>query len=280
MTLSKILVFAITSARTLWRALRLTEHLLTGVIVGWYASLANPQPVVWLPRAVRWWHARLLRALGVQVWVSGRLEPNCLLVANHISWLDIPVLGAQGEIHFLSKSEVRRWPLIGWFAELAGTRFIERGAYQAGSVIRQLGVDLDQGHTVMIFPEGTTADGREVRPFHPRLFAIAQVSATPIQPVAIRYRTSDDPGPDLRVPYIGDDSLLANLWRVMRHPDLIAQVVFLDPIKPSAGETRRALAQRARASIVAALRALAQEAGTTLPAHPGHLLRQSETKAA
>ncbi|WP_246237537.1 lysophospholipid acyltransferase family protein [Caldichromatium japonicum] len=269
-------------ARILWRTARLSEHLITGSVIAWSATLLNRQRAAWLPQAVRWWHARLLRALGVQVWVSGQLEPNCLLVANHISWLDIPVLGAQAEIYFLSKSEVRRWPLIGWFAELAGTRFIERGAYQAEAVIRQLGSDLEQGRTTMIFPEGTTTDGQKVRPFHPRLFTIAQTSARHIQPVAIRYRRLDDPAPDLTVPYIGDDSLLANLWRVICHPGLIAQVVFLDPIQPHAGETRRALAQRARASILAALSALDHPAdgGTTMPADVGPLSFPSETQAA
>lgn len=184
------------------------------------------------------------------------METNCLLIGNHISWLDIPILGAQGEIRFLSKSDVRRWPLIGWMAVLAGTRFIERGAHQSEHVLSQLREDLESRRTVMIFPEGTTTDGRTLGRFHPRLFALAQSSGVRIQPVAIRYRRLDDPAPDTAVPYIGDDSLIANLGRLIRHPGLIAQIHFLPAVYALEGESRRALAERVRLAILASLNAL------------------------
>jgi lyso-ornithine lipid O-acyltransferase len=242
-------------ARTLWRSWRVVEHLATGTLVGLYAALrrrACRQPS-WLPRAVRWWHGRLVRALEVEVRIEGRLEPGCLLVGNHVSWLDIPILGAQGEIAFLAKSDVRRWPLIGWLAGLAGTRFIERGAHHSESVVRELLADLAARHTVMIFPEGTTTDGRTLGRFHPRLFAIAQNPGVRVQPVAIRYRRRDTLALDLAAPYIGDDSLVANLSRLVRHPGLIAGVHFLPPMQALDGESRRALAERARAAILETL---------------------------
>jgi len=239
-------------ARTLWRSWRIGEHLVTGTLIGLYAALCSRvhRPPSWLPRAVRWWHGRLVRALGVEVRVEGRLEPNCLLVGNHVSWLDIPILGAQGEIRFLAKSDIRHWPLIGWLAGLAGTRFIERGAHQAESVVRQLLADLALEHTVMIFPEGTTTDGRTLGRFHPRLFAIAQNPNVRVQPVAIRYRRRDTFALDRSVPYIGDDSLIANLARLVRHPGLIVCVHFLPPMQTLDGESRRAFAERARAAIL------------------------------
>ena len=242
-------------ARTLWRSWRVGEHLATGTLVGLYAALrghARGQPG-WLPRAVCWWHGRLVRALEVEVRIEGRLEPGCLLVGNHVSWLDIPILGAQGEIGFLAKSDVRRWPLIGWLAGLAGTRFIERGAHQAESVIHRLLADLASERTVMIFPEGTTTDGRTLGRFHPRLFAIAQNPEVRVQPVAIRYRRRDTLALDQSVPYIGDDSLIANLSRLVRHPGLIACVHFLPSMQALEGESRRALAERARAAILETL---------------------------
>lgn len=242
-------------ARTLWRSWRVGEHLATGTLVGLYAVFqgrARGQPG-WLPRAVRWWHGRLVRALEVEVRIEGRLEAGCLLVGNHVSWLDIPILGAQGEIGFLAKSDVRRWPLIGWLAGLAGTRFIERGAHQAESVIHRLLADLASERTVMIFPEGTTTDGRTLGRFHPRLFAIAQHPEVRVQPVAIRYRRRDTLALDQSVPYIGDDSLIANLSRLVRHPGLIACVHFLPPMQALEGESRRALAERARTAILETL---------------------------
>lgn len=111
------------------RGVRVSEHLLTGGAIALALSTGHRfgwRPV-WLPAVVRWWHRRLCRALELKVRVTGELAERALLVANHISWLDIPVLGAQGQIGFLSKAEVRDWPLIGWMAETAGTLFIARG---------------------------------------------------------------------------------------------------------------------------------------------------------
>lgn len=179
--------------------------------------------------------------------------PNGLLIANHISWLDIPILGAQGELGFLSKSEVRGWPLIGWMAKIAGTRFIERGAHQSQAVLDRLLEDLSQGRSIMIFPEGTTTDGRGVSRFHPRLFALAQQPGIHVQPVAISYRGVGASGPDTQVPYVGEDTLIANLWRLIRHPGLVAHVRFMPPMRAEQGESRRALAERARSRIVEAL---------------------------
>jgi 1-acyl-sn-glycerol-3-phosphate acyltransferase len=138
-------------------------------------------------------------------------------------------------------------------ARIAGTRFIERGAHQSETVLVQLREDLALGRTIMIFPEGTTTDGRDVLRFHPRLFGIAQSSGVRLQPVAIRYQRGTDPTPDQDVPYVGEDTLIANLWRLMRHPGLIACVHFLPPIQADRDERRRALAERARRMIVEAL---------------------------
>lgn len=241
--------------RSLWRALRVTEHLVTGALISIYISLASrlARRPPWVPAVVRWWHGRLCRALGVQVRVSGMAAEHCLLVANHVSWLDIPVLGAQAQIGFLSKAEVRRWPLVGWMSAVAGTLFIERGANQASTVSAQIAGAIARGRTLVIFPEGTTSDGRQVRRFHPRLFAAAQQPGLRVQPVAIAYRRGEDTAPDPEVPFVGEDTLIANLWRVIRHSDLVAQVYFLSPLEPWKGEDRRGFAERARRGILEAL---------------------------
>jgi 1-acyl-sn-glycerol-3-phosphate acyltransferase len=238
-----------------WRILRVVEHLTTGALICVYIALACGlgQRPSWVPAAVCWWHGRLCRALGVRVEVAGTLAERCLLVANHISWLDIPVLGAQAQIGFLSKAEVRGWPLVGWMSEVAGTLFIERGANQTGEIAQRIADGLALGRALAIFPEGTTSRGHEVRRFHPRLFAIAQQPGLGIQPVALAYRRGDDPRPDPSVPFVGEDTLVANLWRIVRHPDLVAQVHFLGPIRGAEGQDRRGLAAASRQSILAAL---------------------------
>ena len=239
-------------SRSFWRSLRVVEHLLTGALLALYFSVRGRRSGR-LPGVVRWWHGRLCRALGVRVEVAGRIASGCLLVGNHISWLDIPVIGAQGELGFLSKSEVRGWPLVGWMAEIAGTHFIARGGNQVEEVRARLAAEVRQGHALLIFPEGTTSDGRLVRRFHPRLLAVAQSGELAIQPVAIGYRHGDDPAPDVRVPFVGDDTLIANLWRIVRHPDLVARIHFLPPICEMCIRDRRMLAERARLAIVEAL---------------------------
>lgn len=254
-------------ARALWRGLRLMEHLTTGALICLYIDLATRlgRPPTWIPAAVRWWHGRLCRALGIRVQVSGTPCNPCLLVANHVSWLDVPVLGAQGELGFLSKAEVRGWPLVGWMSGLAGTLFIERGANQAQAVSARIVELLGQGRSLVIFPEGTTGDGLQLRRFHPRLFAAVNQPGLRAQPVALRYRRGEDPAPDPDVPYVGSDTLGANLWRVLRHPDLVAEVSFLTPLKPEGGEDRKGLAARTRLAILDSLDLGAHRQG---PANP------------
>lgn len=231
------------------------EHLATGATLALYLAIRSriDRRPTWAPKAVRWWYARLCRALGVRLKIAGYAEPGCLLVGNHVSWLDIPIIGAQCETAFLSKAEVRHWPLIGWMASVAGTRFIARGAYQADAIAAQIAEDVAHGRSLTVFPEGTTTEGDDVRRFHPRLFSIAKHPGIRIQPVAIGYRRGADTAPDTAIAYIGDDTLVANLWRVICHPELVAHLHFLPPIQIDTGAPRRVLAERTRTAIVMAL---------------------------
>jgi lyso-ornithine lipid O-acyltransferase len=260
-----------TPLRTLWRSLRVAEHLATGAAIALYVRIRSRDGrcPYWLPNLVSWWHGRLCRALGIRLRIEGQIQPGCLLVGNHVSWLDIPILGAQGELGFLSKAEVRTWPLIGWMAEIAGTLFIERGAHQAEHISSRLVADISRGRALMIFPEGTTTDGTCVQRFHPRLFGAAQGPGLRVQPVAIGYRAGDATTPDAQVPYVGEDTLVANLWRVIRHPELVARVHFLPPLEAVAGERRRELAARARSLIIESLALSPEAEARTMP--PLHL---------
>lgn len=242
----------------LWRGLRIAEHLLTGASLA--IVIATGQGlgyrVLWLDTVVCWWYQRLLRCLRISVRVDGAAAETTLMVANHISWLDIPVIGSQGKMRFLSKAEVRRWPIIGWMSELAGTVFIDRGAHRVDEVVAGVCTRIQAGQPVVVFPEGTTSDGREVQRFHPRLFAICQQTGLAVQPIALRYGEGQEP--DRVAPFVGDETLVAHLWRLLRHPGLQVRVSFLDPI-PVASLDRRRLAEATRTAIATRLAEAAPE---------------------
>ncbi|UHD18212.1 lysophospholipid acyltransferase family protein [Thiocapsa bogorovii] len=242
-------------ARSTRRLALILAHLGKGASLALYIGLLSRlgRRPTRIPDMARRWHRRLCGILGIRIRVVGRPHPGCLLIGNHISWLDIPVVGAQGEIAFLSKAEVRDWPLIGWLADTAGTLFVERGAIRIEEIAWQLR-KIGRDRTLMLFPEGTTSDGSGVLRFHPRLFALAQETGLEIQPVAIAYRCDTSGAHDSVAPFIGDDTLLAHLLRVVRHPGLTAEVHFLPPVAiDEENTTRRLLAERTRRAIVEAL---------------------------
>ena len=245
--------------RALWRLLRLVEHLLTGTLVTLAVARRRPDGSYrYRPDVVRWWHERACRILGIRVAVTG--EPpgdSALLVANHVSWLDVPVLGSLGPTAFLSKAEVRRWPLIGWLAATAGTQFIARGSGEASAVGERIGNHLVDHGCLALFPEGTTTDGGTVKPFYPRLLAAASASGVPVVPVALRYDRAGALDPI--APFVGDQTILSHLGRVLRTRELFVEVAFAAPLDPGRFD-RRGLATRARAAIVEALDRLAAAA--------------------
>jgi lyso-ornithine lipid O-acyltransferase len=232
----------------LWKGLRIVEHLTIGAAVAVAVAVGQRlgYRIAWLDPVVSWWYRRLLRCLSVRLQAEGSIAPGALLVGNHVSWLDIPVVGTQGPVRFLSKAEVRRWPLIGWMSELVGTLFITRGANQVSMIVQQIRARILDGHPVVVFPEGTTSDGRQVYRFHPRLFAICQEAELAVQPVALRYGLG--PEPDPIAPFVGDDTLVTHLWRLLSHPGLDVRVSFLDPF-PVADLDRRGMADTARNAI-------------------------------
>lgn len=197
-------------------------------------------------KTTRWWLAWICRILGIKICVQGDVANSpVMLVSNHISWADIPVLASQSNPRFLSKSEVRKWPLIGWLADKSGTLFIQRGASgSTNNAIAQLTACLEQQQTVLVFPEGTTTDGKAVRKFHPRLLKAVVDSETKLQPVALRY-TDESGKHDTDIPYIDDQSLAKNLLILLRKKSVVATIHFAPPIE-SASQTRDQLAKNAQ----------------------------------
>ncbi|AZC23086.1 lysophospholipid acyltransferase family protein [Pseudomonas sessilinigenes] len=199
----------------------------------------------------RFFMARLSNALPFQVRVHGDLPSQPMLwVSNHVSWTDIPLLGMLAPLSFLSKAEVRTWPVAGWLAAKAGSLFIRRGAGDSQLIRKQMTRHLQEQHPLLLFPEGTTTDGRGLRTFHGRLLASAIEAEVCLQPVAIRYLR--DGQIDNLAPFVGDDDLLSHLLRLFANDQGQVEIHLLKPI-PCLGQERAALAFQAQQAVHKAL---------------------------
>lgn len=238
--------------RGVWRLLRALVHGLHGlaVVLLLFPSLGREAR----RERVRWWSARMLRLLGLQVEVQGRFKAGGkLVVANHVSWLDILVVHAVcPEARFVSKAEVRRWPLVGHLVDAAETLYIERSRKRdAMRVVHQSAEALHAGDTVAVFPEGTTGPGDVLLPFHANLLQAAIAVAAPVQPVALRYadrRQAVSPS----ALWVGDTTLAQTLWRLASADGLVARLDVLGA-RGTAHADRRALADTLRIDIETAL---------------------------
>lgn len=234
--------------------MRLVFHLLAGVVK---AALLFPRA----GRArradlIRRWSARVLAILDIRLIVKGNAPDSStasvMFVANHISWLDIYLLDAVCPVRFVSKAEVRAWPVIGWLAARIGTLFIERARRHDTARANQAVADaLRQGDCVAVFPEGTTSNGTLLRPFHASLLQSAIDSGVRLWPVAIRYANRDG-SLNLAPAYVDDMSFAASLARILMEPGLVAEITYLEPL-PAQGRSRRELAFQAESAIASAL---------------------------
>ncbi len=249
--------------RFLWRFLLLLLHTLAAVrlslrhehvVAGDGQQLPDPEPIAA-------WYRRLLEILHVRLHCHGEVPHEAaLIVANHLSWLDIPVVGGCTHAAFLSKEGIRHWPLIGWFAAAAGTVFIRRGKGEARQVAEAIAGRLRGDRQLAIFPEGRISDGREVQRFFPRLFAAAIETDTPVLPVALRY--CHQGRFDEQVIYRPGRHFLGILFRVLARRETEALVFFCPVISPR-GKDRRTLAREAREAIQSALASGAADCSTS-----------------
>ncbi|HEY1394438.1 MAG TPA: lysophospholipid acyltransferase family protein [Methylibium sp.] len=234
----------------------MTAHLLHGIaiVVLRFSSLDQQARHA----LVRWWANKMLRVLGIGVHGSGELHPGpVLLAANHVSWLDIVVIHAVcPQARFISKSEVRHWPLLRTLVDAAGTLYLERDRRRdALRVVHLMAEALGRGDTLVVFPEGTTGEGPQPLPFHANLLQAAVAVNAKVQPVALRFsdrKQAFSPA----VAYVGDTSLLQSLWWVVCAEGLQAHLTLL-PSQAAAGAERRALAAALRERIEAELKAVA-----------------------
>jgi len=186
------------------------------------------------------WSWQLLETLGVRLYAN-RQRLTGLVAANHISFLDIFVINAVMPAAFVSKDDVRHWPLIGWLCAHTGTLFLARGSRAAAAQARADIVErLRAGDLVAIFPEGTTSDGAQVLPFHGALFQSAIDAGRPVTPVLLRY--TDTSGQRSRAPaYDGEVTMVQCLWAIARADGLTAHLEALPP-QPADEVDRRHLA--------------------------------------
>lgn len=218
--------------RAVFRLARFGLHLLWGV-----ATVAAVYPWIdlRLRRALkRRWSRQLLETLGVRLKVSAggtALPAPALVVSNHVSWLDIFAINALTPAAFVSKDDVRHWPLIGWLCAHTETIFLERGSRAAAQRTRETMIEhLHADVHVAVFPEGTTTGGDRVLPFHAALFQSAIDAATPVIPLALRY--ADGHGNPSRAPaYDGEITMWQCLRAIARAGGLTADLRVLEAIE-------------------------------------------------
>ena len=176
------------------------------------------------------WSGRILRGIGVQVSISGPVPAHGLIASNHLSYLDILVFSAIAPCIFVSKSEVRSWPLVGWIASLTGTVFVDRSSIsETHSVLPRMQARLQDGARLILFPEATSGDGRSVLPFHSSLFQAAVDAAAPTIAAYISYAmAAGDGDPMMDVCYWGDMTLFPHLIKLLTRTGVQTTVRFAE----------------------------------------------------
>ena len=234
------------------RLLGLSWYLLSGII----QSFVYPHVSVHCQRRMmKKWASGLLRVLNIKLRCHGKAPgieiPRALLVANHVSWLDICVLMAVCPTRFVAKSEIATWPLLGLLCKNTGTLFIKRAKRNDTTRINQEIVDvLEAGERVALFPEGTTADGTYLNHFHASLLQSAVIADALVYPVSIGYKNSND-GVCLEAAYM-DPSLVLSLQQILTQTQINTDLFFGDPI-PSGTKNRRELARMIETTIAQTL---------------------------
>lgn len=203
--------------------------------------------------AIRWWARGLLWIFGMRVRRIGTPLPGgTMFVANHLGWMDIVVLHSQHMMGLIAKAEIRGWPLIGWLAKAGESIFLQRGnPHSLAAVMSEMAQRLRDGHAVGVFPEAGTRDGRELGPFHARIFSAAVEADAPVQPVALCFGAHCEA--QRIVAFAAGEHFMANFVRLLGEPVRPVTVCFLEPILHAEHAGRRQIAALARERIAQAM---------------------------
>lgn len=235
----------------LWRLARVLLHILQGLLLVYVRVHGKSERE--RMALTREWSAQLLKVLGITLESQGSPRAGAkLIVANHISWLDIVAINAIEPSRFVSKAEVGRWPVVGPMVTAAGTLYLQRERRRdAMRVVGLMSEALRAGSTLAVFPEGTTGTGHGVMPFHGNLLQSAIDAKVPVQPIALRYSDKLH-AISPRAAYVGDTSLLRSLWWVVSSSNLTVNVTILAPLAVDHAD-RRTLASALRSQIGSAI---------------------------
>jgi len=196
------------------------------------------------------WLRYFAMILGLKVSQQGTVPLQTgLVVSNHVSWLDIVVIGQYLPAYFVAKSDILGWPVIGYMAKQAGTIFIRRGDKKNILITAEKMLSLLKWQAnIIAFPEGTTTPGDDVLGFHASLFQPAIQAKATIHPVAIRYLGKSQ----ALAPFIGDDEFVPHLLKMLRLETIEVELVFLETIDPS-DKSRNAVCDGSRRMILQAV---------------------------
>ena len=200
---------------------------------------------------LNWWGRTSCRLFGIRRQIRGRLNAGAqLIAANHISWIDIPLLHSIASMGFVAKAEIEQWPVIGYLARVGGSVFHQRGSHDSASgVAAAMTARLNEGGRVAVFPEGGILPGEGIKRFHARMFGPAIVTGVPVQPVMLRYLRDGHDYHDIT--FRPGEHFVGNFFRLLAQAPCLAEVCLLPPID-AAGRQRRDLAAETEAAVRAA----------------------------
>ena len=202
-------------------------HLLHGLLVVYviFPKITQAQK----NKRIEVWAGALLAKLAIKLIVNGRPPKTgpVLLVSNHISWLDILVIHAAGHCRFVSKADIKHWPVLGALTTAGGTLYIERESRRdAMRVVHHMSEALTDGDIVAVFPEGTTGNGVDLLPFHANLLQAAIAVDAPVQPIALSFKDTATGQISQAASFVGDETLIGSLWNTLKASNLAAVATY------------------------------------------------------
>jgi 1-acyl-sn-glycerol-3-phosphate acyltransferase len=248
--------------RFLWRAAKLIGVFVTMTVV-FVAKMGVKGRRLTRAERTDWVHCfsrHLLWALAVRVALRGQPPATGMIVSNHLSYLDIPVLASVRPAVFVAKADVSRWPVLGWYTRLAGTLYVERERRRDVSRMQAaMSQVLDERHVLLFFPEGTSSGGETVLPFRSSLLEPVARQSFPVTPVALSYALDDGKAAE-EVCYWGDMTLFPHLLNLLTKREIRVAVAFGEPHVHDAD--RKELARRLHAEVLALKNSHPRDAST------------------